>query len=610
MDSEDENKGDSTDLALHEETPRNTDDDKPKPSTSETADSLEEEQNQVRNESDWSDPPEIPFQHQTQSDLDTKNRRESRPDNSPQSAPELARHFSRDSATPTQQQEQFHLQADDDPRLQQMFFGHQLAQIPHLGPQGATHGSYNYDTNLDQNPYNSGRDRVQNNHFDPEPQTYGYQEPVQQQEDYGGHYYVEANIAPLQAQPPPMQQQNQYDYMNQGPVQPSPRAGYQSNLERKMSQDSNGNSGYYQGAAFAAPAHGHYANQQEYYEQGYGRQHRGYDNGEQYEYTIDDDTVSYQTPQSYSAGTYQSTASSKPQGANYIRLNKKNLKNPPKKSYRVLYGKKKETENEPPFVPQGRRPAQGLNSPGKGKTPLKAFPNQNPVNQNGKPMNAEEFWKQRAANLEMRKAEKLSGTRNRNEVTLKKYPSESRVDDMRPHRVVSLQHPAHAIAEPIKSEITRSPRGQPITQTVYTEDGQRVSVDINLKLVSPPPVGGPTGPNFNSYQHGAPLQERYAGHHGNNTYQQPTPPHNTYGYGQTNQFTYRAPVHQVHPPTHNGRQVWEQVRDHSLLSLIFICKMVSNCCLTLHLLNVQKARTISSIVKFDGLLVLISLINV
>ena len=137
-------------------------------------------------------------------------------------------------------------------------------------------------------------------------------------------------------------------------------------------------------------------------------------------------------------------------------------------------------------------------------------------------MNAEEFWKQRAANLEMRKAEKLSGTRNRNEVTLKKYPSESRVDDMRPHRVVSLQHPAHAIAEPIKSEITRSPRGQPITQTVYTEDGQRVSVDINLKLVSPPPVGGPTGPNFNSYQHGAPLQQRYADHYGNNTYQQPT----------------------------------------------------------------------------------------
>ena len=380
MDSEDENKGDSTDLALHEGTPRNTHDDKPKPSTSETADSLEE-QNQVRNESDWSDPPENPFQHQTQSDLDNTNRRQSHPDNNPQSAPELPRQFSRDSATPTQQQEQFHLLADEDPRLQQMFIGHQLAQIPHLGPQGATHGSYNYDPNLDHIPYNSGRDRVQNNHFDPEPQTYGYQEQVQQQDDYGGHYYVEANIAPLQAQPP-MQQQNQYDYMNQGPVQPSPRAGYQSNRERKMSQDSN--SGYYQGAAFAAPTHGHYSNQQEYYEPGYGRQHRGYDNGEQYEYANDADTASYQTPQTYSAGTYQSTASSKSPGANYIRINKKNLKNPPKRSYRIMFGKKKETENEPPFVPQGRRPAQGLNSPGKGKTPLKAFPNQNHINQNGK----------------------------------------------------------------------------------------------------------------------------------------------------------------------------------------------------------------------------------
>ena len=172
-------------------------------------------------------------------------------------------------------------------------------------------------------------------------------------------------------------------------------------------------------------------------------------------------------------------------------------------------------------------------------------------------------------NLEMRKAEKLSGTRNRNEVALKKYPSESRVDDMRPHRVVSLQQPAHAIAEPIKSEITRSPRGQPITQTVYTEDGQRVSVDINLKLVSPPPVGGTTGPNFNSYQHGAPLQQGYGRHHDNNTYQQPTPPHNTYGYGQTNQFTYRAPVYQAHPRAHNGRQVWEQVRDSYFLPIVY-----------------------------------------
>ena len=575
MDSEDENKGDSTDLALHEGTPRNTDDDDkpPKPSTSETVhDSLEEEeQNPVRNESGWGDPPENPFQHQTRSDLGKSNRRDSRPDSNYQPAPALPRQFSsRGSAPPTQRQEEFHLQADEDPRLQQIFVGHQLAQFPHLGPQEVTHGSYDYNPNLDQSPYNSGRDRIQNNHFNPEPQTYGHQQPMvqQQQDHYDGHYYVETNIAPLQAPPPPpMQQQNQYDYMNQGPVQPSPRTVYQSTRERQMSQDSDANSGYYhQGDAFAGPTHGQYSDQQEYNDSGYGRQHRGYDSTEQYEYTNDADTVSYQTPQTYSAGTYQSTASSKQQGADYIRKNKNNLKNPPKRSYRGMYGKKKETENEPPFVPQGRRPvqrpAQGLNSPGKGRTPMKAFPNQNPVSQNGQPMTAEDFWKQRAANLEMRKAEKLSGTRNRNEVTLKKYPSESRVDDMRPHRMGPLQQPAHAIAEPIKSEITRSPRGQPITQTVYTEDGQRVSVDINLKLVSPPPIGGPTGPNFNSYQHGAPLQQRYAGHHGNNTYQQPAPPHNTYGYGHTNQFTYRAPVQQGHPPaSHNGRQVWEQVRE-------------------------------------------------
>ena len=190
-----------------------------------------------------------------------------------------------------------------------------------------------------------------------------------------------------------------------------------------------------------------------------------------------------------------------------------------------------------------------------------------------RPMTAEEFWKQRASNLEMRKAEKLSGNSNRYRVTLRKYPSESRVDDMRPHRVVSLQQPAHAIAEPIKSEIIRSPRGQPITQTVYTEDGQRVSVDINLKLVSPPPVGGPTAGGYNSYHQGRPpppMQQQRHPHpqqqHGGNSYhhQQRTPPHNTYGGygGQSNQFTYRTPPHhQAHqPPPHNGRHVWDQVR--------------------------------------------------
>jgi len=58
----------------------------------------------------------------------------------------------------------------------------------------------------------------------------------------------------------------------------------------------------------------------------------------------------------------------------------------------------------------------------------------------------------------------------------------------------------HSVAEPIKSEVYSegavSPGG-PIRHTIVTEDGQRLSVDINLKVLSPrsdsvqqQPIGG------------------------------------------------------------------------------------------------------------------------
>ena len=539
-------------------------------------DSLEEP-NQDRDESEWTDPPKNPFPHQTQSDLDTRNQRESPPEQNS---------YRQDTAenTPSQHQEKFHLQGDEDPRLQQMFDqhpAHQVAQYPYSGPQGPV--ANDMQESYEYNPigqFDSSRDRVPNSQYETEPQPYGqYQDSAQQQGQYDGHYYVEANIAPIQAQPQAPQQHQYIGYMNQGPVQPSPRRGYQGSQERDMRQvpqGYNANNGYYQNDGFVPPQNESYPvqnevypNQQQHYDPGYSSNERGY-NDDQYAYYNDANTVSYQLPQTYSAGTYQSTVASKPQAPNFLAMNKKYLKNPPKKSYRNMYGKKKEAENEPPFVPQGRRPIQTLNTPNKAKTPLKALPNQRPTNQsdqNEEPMTAEEFWRQRAANLEQRTAQKLSGVRNKNAVNLKKYPSESRVDDIRPHRVVPIQQ-SHAIAEPIKSEISRSLRDQPITQTVYTEDGQRVSVDINLKLISPPPVGGPTKPNFNSYHQGPPppqQQHGYAGHSYSYQYPAPPEPHNTYGYGHggpTNQFTYRAPVKhgQHHAPVHSGRPAWGQVK--------------------------------------------------
>ena len=589
VDSEDENKGDSTDLALHEGTPRQDDSEKPKPSSSETMDSLEEP-NHEKNEREWNDPPENPFAHQAQSGLDTSNRRDTPQEQSSksQSASGSYRQYTGEN-TPSQRQEGFHLQADEDPRLQQMFaeqLGHQVAQYPYSGPQGPVtnemQGSYGgYNPIAINGQFDSSRDRVPSNQYEPQSQPYEqYQDPVQQQGQYSGRYYVEANIAPVQTQPQ-ISQQNQYGggYMNQAPVQQqSPRRGYQCNPERDMRQVPQGysaNNGYYRNDGFVSSHNGSYPaqngaytddqQQQQYSEPACSSNQRGY-NDDPYAYTNNRDSVPYQSHPTYSA---QSSLASKPQGEDYISKNKKNLKNPPKKSYRHMYGKKKEVENEQLFVPQGRRPAQLLNSPNKVKTPLKALPNQglqaaNYNDQNQEPMTAEEFWRQRAANLEQRKAEKLSGGgKNKySGVTLRKYPSESRVDDIRPHMVGQARQQPHAIAEPIKSEISRSPRGQPITQTVYTEDGQRVSVDINLKLISPPPVGGPTKP-FNSYYQGSPQQPPSHGYTGHGySSQQPTLPHNTHAYGgPTNQFTYRSPHQQAlpHHPGHSGRPAWGQV---------------------------------------------------
>ena len=110
----------------------------------------------------------------------------------------------------------------------------------------------------------------------------------------------------------------------------------------------------------------------------------------------------------------------------------------------------------------------------------------------------EVLWTNRVSSLEQNKQYKTSGKQRKNFTSgsLKKYHSESRMDNLRgtKHTNASsysvVKHGNHmTMAEPIKSELTDKSQDSnpPVRHTVYTEDGQRLSVDINLKVLSPTP---------------------------------------------------------------------------------------------------------------------------
>lgn len=503
VDSEDENR-DESDLALHEGTPRNAED-----SRSDVVDSLEVPENAEKTQT-----PEV---------ADAAHGQEVR-DGSAQSSKSLPVGTETEVAKPeTGDDVGFRGYGDEDPRLQMMFaqtLGHQMAQFPALGPQGPVlsddrrFGGYN-------------------------PHGLGPQE-VDTQAHPGGDYYIEATVEKIRMEPPVPLPDNRH------PEQPGIQGYYPVPIP--LAQPN------HEPYEMESPSTGH-SNQPS---QDYGPR----------QYTDDSQGfVEYQDPgaphQTYSAST-QYSLPPKPAGPDYITLNKKNLKNPPKKSYKHIYSRKKEIENEQSVLmsPPPKKTEQNTIIPSpKTKSPLRPTHAQNKDNQ--QPMTAEEFWKRRAANLERRKAGSGSGR------GLRKFPSESRVDELRPHRVPPVDGtPPHAMAEPIRSEVMRSPRGhgQPITQTVYTEDGQRVSVDINLKLVSPPPIGSPghpynqAQPRFNFYHQGPPPAAQAQQYYGYASAPPRMPTQHTYGYGApSNQFSYRSPVQ---PPAQPGRPVWGQVRNN------------------------------------------------
>ncbi len=258
------------------------------------------------------------------------------------------------------------------------------------------------------------------------------------------------------------------------------------------------------------------------------------------------------------SSTLPPTGLPRPQENDYIKRNKQNLKNPPKKSYKVMFGRKKELgDTEEPLGLQRRRSDQSVGPANKGsKSPLKPVANQGPST--NQPMTTEDFWKRRAENLERQKQDRLAGA-NKKGAHLKKYPTAPVLKPEPQNEATKAQ----SFPEPGMNQFGDSPRvmSQPVSQTVYTEDGQRVSVDINLKLLSPPPAGGPKRPDFPPPNqgpprgYGGPLQ-RFGGP---SSWGPPPIQFQQYEYrGPTDQFSYRAPV--MHPPAlHSSPPAWGQV---------------------------------------------------
>lgn len=172
-----------------------------------------------------------------------------------------------------------------------------------------------------------------------------------------------------------------------------------------------------------------------------------------------------------------------------------------KNSYSNSYlERKKRKENIPPSPNLGKK-----RSPVKAKhpgAPQKETSTGTFIFDDDKPKTAETVWSRHAQSLKAVRTEKVSKASGKR-YPLKKYPSESRVDDMKqtvssaPPKLQPIEGtPRQAFTEPIRTEVeidtTQAGKG-PIRHTVFTDDGQRVSVDINLKLVSPGPYYGGVG---------------------------------------------------------------------------------------------------------------------
>ncbi|XP_013394105.1 LOW QUALITY PROTEIN: bromodomain-containing protein 4-like [Lingula anatina] len=217
----------------------------------------------------------------------------------------------------------------------------------------------------------------------------------------------------------------------------------------------------------------------------------------------------------------------------FIERNRKILnEGAPKKTYGQKFQEKKEMAvmPVPRLKPRLSAPTEGKTQSGKVKqidsvkknlkpkpysadskvTPVKATPEDAPKSLKQKPSSAEDLWSKRSQMLSQKKEKSLTAGLSKNTGSVKnglrKFPSESKINfrESKPHFVEPLQHrptvPKEATVDPdpVPVPVRRASVGsresvsldiRPITQTLWTDDGQRVSVDINLKLITPPPVG-------------------------------------------------------------------------------------------------------------------------
>ena len=235
----------------------------------------------------------------------------------------------------------------------------------------------------------------------------------------------------------------------------------------------------------------------------------------------------------------------------YVQKNKQKT-GKEKKRYGEIFAQKKEIKEQMKNpAPRERRASQGdsRHSPA-------AVTNSPGVSEVNPPQGAsvESLWSQQTRNLAQRKDEKQSGKKRKG---LNKYNSDSQ-----------LNRPSHGVSNaPVMTQAPQAGRpsagqpsvgqpfvGQPIRTTVLTEDGQRVSVDINLKVVSPPPGQplDPRHPHAHPYANTANTQPLQQPHYNpapshNNTQQAYYPPHG--GHQQHQPVAYQqSPAAYQQPP--------------------------------------------------------------
>ncbi|KAK3605218.1 hypothetical protein CHS0354_038654 [Potamilus streckersoni] len=271
----------------------------------------------------------------------------------------------------------------------------------------------------------------------------------------------------------------------------------------------------------------------------------------------------------------------------YVEKNKQDYGLPPKKSYKEIKERKKEEEEKldkifiQPKVPK----------PTKKKKSLSAQPEhlgyQAPVAYNDytddKPSSAEELWAKRSVFLTRKKEEKLSaGGKSK----LKKFPSDSNLGkaqsslqgikqqgygtptksqyhlqplENRPVAPPAQQEPLPPAIEP-QSPFRRHHELKPISQEIVTEDGQRISVDINLRLISPPPTHAHSSSQRQSpQQHQLALvpvqdaEEEAAPLHGGRPVGVPYQVNNVYGGYQDNGYAHQDNQGYVPPDNYTGQ---------------------------------------------------------